>query len=319
MGSSSTTTTRIAAVDEEDGKAYLDRVELYPYLEDAIRKGKTSVNSLRKYFQSVLDMRHIAGREFEFVCATKWNRRSFLSVLSATTEQLGNDIISATDLYQIIALICPDFPQELVLETFFPLFIDSDVAPYRTLVSAFAIFFYYEPTFRILATTYTNEDQDVFAVNSTTNNPLPLALLSQTSNVSTYKELCRSVLTATQHHKILLSLPSPLSDDDSSTFSQQSSHSPPLRSDINNQKVGGSSGANNSSCITGACGAMPSKRPASSRTGASLPSHCYNNGGRRRMNSTRNHKITASSSLPEETTATSLSSRPLQPAASSSR
>lgn len=94
--------------------------QLQPYLEDAFRHATIEpashpVRRMHVYLRQVLSMKHVAGREYSFVSATMWNKRAFIAILRAAIETVDVANVTTSDFYQILVMLCPDFPQ-LVLD-----------------------------------------------------------------------------------------------------------------------------------------------------------------------------------------------------------
>ena len=56
-------------------------------------------------------MKQVAGREYAFVSATAWNRRSFIVVFREAIQHLLNTDVTVSDFHQLLLLLCPDFPR----------------------------------------------------------------------------------------------------------------------------------------------------------------------------------------------------------------
>lgn len=132
-------------------RRYLDQLE--PYLEDAYRHAMVAPNDepsirMRAYFRRVLSMKHVAGREYAFISATQWNRRSFVVVFHAALEHLLATKITVNDFYQLLLLLCPDFPRQ-ALDSVVQL-LPRNVQDCAVLATAFEIYWFHADFFRDL-------------------------------------------------------------------------------------------------------------------------------------------------------------------------
>ena len=102
-------------VSRKDSREYLRLHQLEPYFEDAARQalvqGDRPAERLRAYFRRVLAMRQVVGREYAYVSATAWNRRSFVVVFREAIQNLLGEHLTVGDFHQLLQLVCPDFPR----------------------------------------------------------------------------------------------------------------------------------------------------------------------------------------------------------------
>lgn len=101
---------------------YYENQKLQIYLQDVIkiildRKDEKPLDLLNEYFNSTLKGEHILLREFAFVSATQFNRKSFLQQVKKVFHQTPHyKVITALDYHQMIGLVCSDFPRILIIE-----------------------------------------------------------------------------------------------------------------------------------------------------------------------------------------------------------
>lgn len=97
-------------------KQYLDRYHIQVYLQDAVKtvlnsREERPMEAMLKYFNDVLQGNHVLLREFEFVNATPRNRlaliRNFVETYRANPPDWE---LKVDDHYQLVTLLCPDFP-----------------------------------------------------------------------------------------------------------------------------------------------------------------------------------------------------------------
>ncbi|CBY36838.1 unnamed protein product [Oikopleura dioica] len=74
---------------------------------------------LGNYFKSVANGTHLFKREFEFITLTSRNRLQFVRLLEKSFALgLDDEILDISDLQSLIALICPDFPEQICIDAY---------------------------------------------------------------------------------------------------------------------------------------------------------------------------------------------------------
>ena len=180
--------------------AYLEAKELGPLLEDAFRCALVAPHErpevvLRAYFRRLALMQEVVGRDYAFLSATSWNRRSFVVVFHAGIESLLETSLTMDDFYQLLLLKCPDFPRS-VLEALAQLLPRPlDLLHCGTLATAFELFWYYETFFENVEAYYrgTDEKKDLKGVETA----LPHELWRHLNATElSYLDLCRAILAS---------------------------------------------------------------------------------------------------------------------------
>jgi len=153
-------------VSRKDSREYLRLHQLEPYFEDAARQalvqGDRPAERLRAYFRRVLAMRQVVGREYAYVSATAWNRRSFIAVFREAVAHLLDDVITVGDFHQLLQLCCPDFPRttlDAIVHVLPRALINDGLVSCATLTTAFEVHWFHakflgalDPFFRRLVT-----------------------------------------------------------------------------------------------------------------------------------------------------------------------
>eukprot|EP00164_Ancoracysta_twista_P012425 GFYU01019494.1.p1 GENE.GFYU01019494.1~~GFYU01019494.1.p1 ORF type:complete len:307 (-),score=49.06 GFYU01019494.1:176-1096(-) len=108
------------SVETLRGRDYLKRLDLDVYLADALEqlieyRYENPLEYLDSYFTGILQGSHVVGREFEYIQATAQNRLSFITNFDTAYENLDDDtMILKMDFYQLVTMLCQDFPMSLV-------------------------------------------------------------------------------------------------------------------------------------------------------------------------------------------------------------
>lgn len=69
------------------------------------------------YFATTLSQSHVLGAQYTFITSCNHNRRSFVFCLMELFRTFPlNEELTAVEYQQIIEMICPDFPRQVVLE-----------------------------------------------------------------------------------------------------------------------------------------------------------------------------------------------------------
>eukprot|EP00743_Colponemidia_sp_Colp-15_P010497 GILK01011566.1.p1 GENE.GILK01011566.1~~GILK01011566.1.p1 ORF type:complete len:180 (-),score=21.62 GILK01011566.1:280-786(-) len=101
---------------------YLERHNLSLYLNDVVsillqQRTEQPLQILNEYFAHVVKGNHVIQRDFAFVNANEWNRKSFIQVMKKATEKSFQDQDGTVDdCHQLLGMFCPDFPFALVHE-----------------------------------------------------------------------------------------------------------------------------------------------------------------------------------------------------------
>ena len=137
-------------VSRKDSREYLRLHQLEPYFEDAARQalvqGDRPAERLRAYFRRVLAMRQVVGREYAYVSATAWNRRSFIAVFREAVAHLLDDVITVGDFHQLLQLCCPDFPRttlDAIVHVLPRALINDGLVSCATLTTAFEVHWFH--------------------------------------------------------------------------------------------------------------------------------------------------------------------------------
>ena len=127
---------------------YLTKLNAQLYFDDAAAimarlKPERPLVFLHEYFKNVLEMEHTIGRDFEYINSSSRNRGSFLPACHQAFGHFDDETeLVIGDLYQLVLLICPTFPEGRVLEIPRLLREDPDAQiPVGTLRTAFFVHF----------------------------------------------------------------------------------------------------------------------------------------------------------------------------------
>jgi len=98
---------------------YLERCRLDLYLTDVVElllssREERPLEFVSEYFDTVVSGTHVAGRHHSFCAASPHNRVSLM--LLAQNAFKNFDEMLAADLHQLLQLLCPDFPVDLVMQ-----------------------------------------------------------------------------------------------------------------------------------------------------------------------------------------------------------
>lgn len=113
---------------ELTAEKYISKHHIDIYFEDAVKQMlicksdnlKIKPDSfLHQYFLSLKHGTHTLYREYEFVCATPWNRASFVKTLCLSFHRFHSSghLLRIEDYLSLICLLCPDFNNEIVQKT----------------------------------------------------------------------------------------------------------------------------------------------------------------------------------------------------------
>jgi len=97
---------------------FIKRYHIHVYIQDAIRqildnRDDKPLEGLLNYFNSVLVGDHVLLREFEFVNATPRNRLAFVRMTVEAYQNTSEDkLMTCNDHFQLVSLLCPDFPTQ---------------------------------------------------------------------------------------------------------------------------------------------------------------------------------------------------------------
>ena len=104
----------------ETSDAYLERHQTPFVLRDVVHflllvRDERPLDLLAEYFAHATNGSHVLMREFDFVNSSCYNRWAFISsAREAFCELCQVSPMTATSLTQLLRLICPDFPLDLV-------------------------------------------------------------------------------------------------------------------------------------------------------------------------------------------------------------
>jgi hypothetical protein len=69
------------------------------------------------YFRNIMLCNHVIGKDFEYIMSCRYNKRAFVYNLLKATQNFDKHVdFSPSDYFQIIDLICLNFPKKIVLE-----------------------------------------------------------------------------------------------------------------------------------------------------------------------------------------------------------
>lgn len=104
----------------EGATEYLERHSVPFYLQDVVSlllqsRDDRPLEFIADYFTEVLSGKNVLCRDFEYISQTPANRWAFIvSARSVFAEFDTAQLLSAPELLQLLRLICPDFPEQLV-------------------------------------------------------------------------------------------------------------------------------------------------------------------------------------------------------------
>ncbi|CAM9729255.1 unnamed protein product [Ectocarpus sp. 4 AP-2014] len=116
-----------AAMDGITAQDFLENPELKVYVEDALRlvlaaRPEKPLDLIHDYLERVLSQDNVVGREYAYVNATTRNRRAFVRAVHEMFVEPGNGAAAGTeggfeqkDVVHLFGLVCPDFPEEIVI------------------------------------------------------------------------------------------------------------------------------------------------------------------------------------------------------------
>eukprot|EP00962_Isochrysis_galbana_P044250 scaffold17115_cov109-Isochrysis_galbana.AAC.1 len=106
------------------------------------------IEFIADYFSSVITGTHVVLRNFDYINACEHNRWAFVtSCIGAFAELPHDDLMDALELTQMIRLLCPDFPVQLVEHVFLLCGGEADAHPFRKVLEATLMWFYYNEFF----------------------------------------------------------------------------------------------------------------------------------------------------------------------------
>lgn len=89
-------------------------LHLYPSASGAV-SSTDHISSCINYFTKVQKCHHVLGADYVFIGSTRHNRRSFIYLIIDTCKTIPpNEELSSTDYQQLLQMLCPDIPNELV-------------------------------------------------------------------------------------------------------------------------------------------------------------------------------------------------------------
>ncbi|XP_045175142.2 centriolar satellite-associated tubulin polyglutamylase complex regulator 1-like isoform X2 [Mercenaria mercenaria] len=137
---------------------YLAKHHVLTYMEDSIaqllenREENPKINPVKilsEYFTALRDGNHTMFREYQFIHMTPHNRASFVKLFWKCYKQIGKkgDLLSIQEYHSLIALLCSDFPFEIVQKTARIILMDDALdclISFTDFIYAFQTQFYYE-------------------------------------------------------------------------------------------------------------------------------------------------------------------------------
>lgn len=142
----------------ESAKSYLQRHHVMTYLEDSMmqllrKKDEDSKTKpfhfLADYFKRVVSGNHVALREYSFITATPYNRRCFIKFLWDSYKNIAEtgQVMTCTEYYSLLRLLCYNFPQDMVHTVFMVIFLDvssENLVSFSDFAYTFQVCFYYK-------------------------------------------------------------------------------------------------------------------------------------------------------------------------------
>ncbi|CAM9738525.1 unnamed protein product [Ectocarpus fasciculatus] len=117
-----------AAMDGITAQDFLENPELKVYVEDALRlvlaaRPEKPLDLIHDYLESVLSQDNVVGREYAYVNATTRNRWAFVRAVHEMFVEPSNGATAGSegsgfeqkDVVHLFGLVCPDFPEEIVV------------------------------------------------------------------------------------------------------------------------------------------------------------------------------------------------------------
>ena len=153
-----------------DPDVYLRKHHLLTYVEDAVvlllgRKDEDSKTKpfelLADYFKSVQTGSHVVFREYNFICATPHNRKSFISTFWQTYQSVAecSEAMRTVEYHSLLRLLCTDFPLEITQRVPRALFghdATGSIISFVDFTYTFQVTFYFEYFFSQLQLVYPN-------------------------------------------------------------------------------------------------------------------------------------------------------------------
>jgi len=102
--------------------AWLEQSELSFFLKHmftqvCILKPDDSLDFAEKYFRRVRSCHNVLGADYAFITGCRQNRRAFVFCLMELFETFSlAEEMSVIEYQQLVELICPDFPRQIVIE-----------------------------------------------------------------------------------------------------------------------------------------------------------------------------------------------------------
>ena len=129
---------------------YLETIDAEFYLNDVVSmilntQPERPLEFMHEYFKTVNDMEHVVSKRFEYINATAHNRRAFLFACTRAFGHFGEgQEVAIGDLYQLVTMLCPNYPEARIYEI--PRLLRSDPSariPFGDLRVAFSVHFAY--------------------------------------------------------------------------------------------------------------------------------------------------------------------------------
>eukprot|EP00698_Gefionella_okellyi_P016098 TRINITY_DN4583_c0_g1_i1.p1 TRINITY_DN4583_c0_g1~~TRINITY_DN4583_c0_g1_i1.p1 ORF type:complete len:288 (+),score=50.95 TRINITY_DN4583_c0_g1_i1:3-866(+) len=150
---------------------YLARSHVDVYLQDVITqllqwRDERPLEYIADYFARVMSGANVLMREFTHVKATPRNRLAFCKkIKEAYTKFADTQEMSLNDCHQMLLLLCPDFPVELVNEVGVALALQGPTVQWGDFCRVFRVLFVYEDFLALALNIYNTCDTNQQSVN----------------------------------------------------------------------------------------------------------------------------------------------------------
>jgi len=157
----------------------MEKHDLLLYLQDVTSlllqvRTERPIEFIADYFSSIMAGAHVIMRDFQYVNASERNRWAFVRLsLESFAEFPSDSPITSIELANLLRMLCPDFPLELVENTAL-LCGESDEHPFHTFLDATLMRFYYAEFFDRTAEVFST--CDTRSTGSVNRNVLLLTL-----------------------------------------------------------------------------------------------------------------------------------------------
>jgi len=178
---------------ELSSEEYIERHNIHVYLRDVVQlllkaRDERPLEFISEYFNTVLNGTHVLLREYSYVNSCARNRWDFIkSVWEAFAELPAELEVTPVEMTELIQLLCPDFPFELVSHAAL-LCGDRAQHAFGVLMHAFCVRFYFaeflERTAEVFCTC------DTRACGQVNRNVLCLTLRQMMHSAAAHKFSC---------------------------------------------------------------------------------------------------------------------------------